>query len=89
MRASWDSSEAVATHRSRVGANRPAGDAESTHALTATEELQGGELAPAVIVYERDSGLTPADFAKIREDVAKLTVPDRATIAITAWTPWA
>ena len=49
------------------------GDAESTHALTATEDLQGGELAPAVIVYERKTGLTPADFAKIREDVAKMT----------------
>ncbi len=49
------------------------GDAESTHALTATEDLQGGELAPAVIVYERDSGLTPADFAKIRQDVAEMT----------------
>jgi len=64
------------------------GDAESTKALTATEELQGGELAPAVIVYERQSGLTPADFAKIREDVARLTkerfpgvVPDGATAA--------
>jgi RND superfamily putative drug exporter len=49
------------------------GDAESTHALTATEDLQGGELAPAVIVFARDSGLTPADFAKIREDVKRLT----------------
>ena len=49
------------------------GDAESTHALTATEDLQGGELAPAVIVYERKTGLTPADFAKIREDAAKMT----------------
>jgi putative drug exporter of the RND superfamily len=64
------------------------GDAESTKALTATEELQGGELAPAVIVYARDSGLTPADFAKIREDVRRLTskrypavVPDGATAA--------
>ena len=64
------------------------GDAESTHALTATEELQGGELAPAVIVYARESGLTPADFAKIREDVGQLTskrypavVPDGATAA--------
>src|SRR5688500_8499312 len=64
------------------------GDAESTHALTATEELQGGELAPAVIVYARDSGLTPADLAKIREDVGQLTgkrypavVPDGATAA--------
>jgi putative drug exporter of the RND superfamily len=64
------------------------GDAESTKALTATEELQGGELAPAVIVYERKSGLTPADFAKIREDVQRLTrerfpgvVADGATAA--------
>src|SRR5688572_10539579 len=64
------------------------GDAESTKALTATEELQGGELAPAVIVYARESGLTPADFAKIREDVQRLTskrypavVPDGSTAA--------
>jgi len=49
------------------------GDAESTKALTATEDLQGGELAPAVIVYQRASGLTPADRAKIREDIGKLT----------------
>jgi RND superfamily putative drug exporter len=49
------------------------GDAESTKALTATEDLQGGELAPAVIVYERKSGLTPADFAKLRTDVAAMT----------------
>ena len=64
------------------------GDAESTKALTATEDLQGGELAPAVIVYQRESGLTPADMTKIREDVAKLTtkrfpgvIPDGATAA--------
>jgi putative drug exporter of the RND superfamily len=64
------------------------GDAESTKALTATEELQGGELAPAVIVYARASGLTPADFAKIREDVGRLAskrypavVPDGGTAA--------
>ena len=49
------------------------GDAESTNALTATEELQGGELASAVIIYYRESGLTPADRAKIREDVARMT----------------
>src|SRR5919106_794305 len=64
------------------------GDAESTHALTAAEELQGGELAPAVIVYRRESGLTPADREKILEDVQRLTeerypgvVPDGATAA--------
>jgi putative drug exporter of the RND superfamily len=49
------------------------GDAESTKALTATEDLQGGELAPAVIVYYRASGLTDADRAKIQSDVKKLT----------------
>jgi putative drug exporter of the RND superfamily len=64
------------------------GDAESTKALQATEELQGAELAPAVIVYRRASGLTPADRRTIVEDVQRLTerhfpgvVPDGATAA--------
>jgi RND superfamily putative drug exporter len=64
------------------------GDAESTKALTATEELQGGELASAVIVYRRESGLTAADRRRIRSDVVRLTetrfpgvVPDGATAA--------
>src|SRR4051812_7679672 len=46
--------------------------AESTKALNATEELQKGEIAPAVIIYRRDSGLTPADFATIEADVGKM-----------------
>ena len=49
------------------------GDAESTKALTATKSLQGGELAPAVIVYYRESGLTPADADRIQRDVARMT----------------
>ena len=64
------------------------GDAESTKALAATEELQSGELAPAVIVYRRESGLTPADRRKIVEDVGRMTqerfpgvVPDGARAA--------
>src|SRR6188474_549605 len=48
------------------------GDAESTKALTAAEELQGGELAPAVILYRRESGLTAADKQKIVTDVEAL-----------------
>ena len=48
------------------------GDAESTKALTATEDLQGGELAPAVIVYERRSGLTPADRQKIHHELERV-----------------
>jgi len=64
------------------------GDAESTKALTATEDLQGGELAPAVIVFRRESGLTAADRTTIQADVAKLAqkrypgvVADGATAA--------
>jgi RND superfamily putative drug exporter len=49
------------------------GSAESTDALEATEELQNGELAPAVIVYRRDAGLTAADRRTIVEDVEAMT----------------
>ena len=44
------------------------GDAESTKALAAVEELQGGENAAAVVVYRRDGGLTAADREVIAED---------------------
>lgn len=64
------------------------GDAESTAALEASEQLQGGELAPAVILFRRESGLTTADRRTLVEDVRKLTekrfpgvVPDGATAA--------
>ncbi len=64
------------------------GDAESTKALDATEELQNGEIAPAVIVYRNDAGLTPANFRTIEDDVAGMTeekfegvIPDGATAA--------
>jgi len=64
------------------------GDAESTKALNATEQLQKGEIAPAVIIYRRAEGLTPADKAKIAEDVEAMTeerftgvIPDGATAA--------
>jgi putative drug exporter of the RND superfamily len=49
------------------------GSAESTKALKATESLQNGELAPAVIVFRRESGLTSADRRTIIEDVRKMT----------------
>lgn len=49
------------------------GDAESTKSLDATESLQKGEIAPAVIIYRRDSGLTAADRRTIEEDVGKMT----------------
>ncbi|HET8813489.1 MAG TPA: MMPL family transporter [Solirubrobacterales bacterium] len=64
------------------------GDAESTEALSATEALQKGEIAPTVIVFRRDSGLTAADRRTIVEDVEKMTekrypgvIPDGETAA--------
>lgn len=48
------------------------GDAESTAALAATERFQGGELAPLVIVYRREGGLTAADRRRIAADRAEL-----------------
>jgi putative drug exporter of the RND superfamily len=64
------------------------GDAESTEVLTKAEALQGGELAPAVIVYRRQGGLTAADRTKIAADAERLTekrfpsvVADGATAA--------
>jgi putative drug exporter of the RND superfamily len=60
--------------------------AESTKALEATEALQKGEIAPAVIIYRRESGLTPADYRTIEADVHRMTqkrfpgvIPDGAT----------
>jgi RND superfamily putative drug exporter len=64
------------------------GDAESTAALDATEKLQKGEIAPAVIVYRNAAGLTAADFKTIEDDVAGMNeerftgvIPDGATAA--------
>src|ERR1700748_2082473 len=62
--------------------------AESTKALAATEELQDGEIAPAVIVFRRQAGLTPADFKTIEADVGQMAgkrcegvIPDGETAA--------
>ena len=44
------------------------GDAESTKALQAVEDIQGGETAAAVVVYRRDGGLTAADREVMAED---------------------
>lgn len=49
------------------------GDAESTAALEATESLQDGEIAPAVIVFRRESGLTAADRRTIVSYVGEMT----------------
>ena len=48
------------------------GDTESVKALKAIERYPGGEVAPAVVIYQRDGGLTTADKAAIGRDVVKL-----------------
>ena len=48
------------------------GDAESVKALEAVQKLPGGELAPAVIVFERKSGLTEQDRQRINDTRTKL-----------------
>jgi RND superfamily putative drug exporter len=44
--------------------------AESTEALKVTDQFQSPHELPAVVVYHRPSGLTKADFAKIKADTA-------------------
>ncbi|MDP9399870.1 MAG: MMPL family transporter, partial [Actinomycetota bacterium] len=53
------------------------GDAESTRALQVTERLQGGELAPTIVVYRREGGLTPQDRAAIARDIGRLNEATR------------
>lgn len=48
------------------------GDAESVKALEAIQQLPGGELAPAVVVFEREGGLTEADRQRVNETRTKL-----------------
>ncbi len=48
------------------------GNAESTKVLNVQTKFMSTTNAPAVVVYERPTGLTEADKAKITSDVAKL-----------------
>jgi len=48
------------------------GSAESVKTLQAIDRFPGGEEAPAVIVYERASGLTDADKQRVTATVGKL-----------------
>ncbi|MFI7544332.1 MMPL family transporter [Actinoplanes sp. NPDC049599] len=48
------------------------GDAEATKVSELQAAFQADDIAPAVIVYERRSGITPADTAKATQDIAAL-----------------
>jgi putative drug exporter of the RND superfamily len=45
------------------------GSAEATQVADLQKQFQTDDIAPAVIVYERSSGITPADQAKVAQDV--------------------
>ena len=57
------------------------GKAESVKSLEAVKRYPGGELAPAVIVYERKGGLTAADRRRVVEDQRSFQ-SDRPSIAL-------
>jgi RND superfamily putative drug exporter len=61
-------------------------DAESVKALEAVKQFPGGELAPAVVVYERRGGLTDADKQRISDTVARLN-ERRAPLVLEAQEP--
>jgi RND superfamily putative drug exporter len=44
------------------------GNAESTKVLAVTTKFQGGDIASAVVIYRRSTGLTPADVDQARKD---------------------
>src|SRR4051812_27869007 len=56
------------------------GSAESVKALKQIERFSGGEEAPAVIVYERPSGLTGEDKRRIQQTVGKLNADRRQLV---------
>lgn len=53
------------------------GKAESTEVLKATEQFSSPDEIPAVLVYERSSGITPADKAAVAQHLAQYgNLPD-------------
>ncbi|MFE6624368.1 MMPL family transporter [Streptomyces sp. NPDC057740] len=47
------------------------GNAESTEVLELSEKFQPADTSPAIVVYDRASGITAADEAKARADAVK------------------
>src|SRR3954453_21371793 len=62
------------------------GKAESVKSLDAAKRSEGGDLAPAVIVYERGSGLPDADRKRVADDRASF-VRDRPDVALAPQKP--
>src|SRR3954453_14019464 len=60
--------------------------AESVKALDAVKRYPGGELAPAVVVFARDGGLTAPDRARIAPTVPRLNA-NRPPLVLPAGKP--
>lgn len=48
------------------------GDAESTKVIEKSQAFSNPDDIPAVVLYVRDGGTTPADMAKVTADIAKI-----------------
>src|SRR3712207_4830818 len=52
-------------------------NAESTEVLQRASTFQPADSVPAIVVYDRPGGVTPADVTKARADAAAFTgIPD-------------
>ncbi|MER5863412.1 MMPL family transporter [Kitasatospora sp. NPDC002040] len=49
------------------------GNSESTQVVARAEQFLPGDTVPAIVVYDRPEGVTPADLAKARADAAAFT----------------
>jgi RND superfamily putative drug exporter len=63
------------------------GNAEATQVTELSKRFQPDDIVPAVVVYERSSGITPADQAKVTADVTALAGVDGVTGPVTAAIP--
>jgi RND superfamily putative drug exporter len=63
------------------------GDAESTLVLDLQEQFRDSDVLPAVVVYERSSGITSADMAKARADASSFAEVETVTGDITGPIP--
>lgn len=56
------------------------GSAESTKALDAQMGFQSPDTIPAVVIYQRDGGLTPADRTKVAADIKAFQALDGTNV---------
>ncbi|HEY9473702.1 MAG TPA: MMPL family transporter [Mycobacteriales bacterium] len=63
------------------------GNAESTAVIQLQKNFQPDDIIPALVVYERTSGITPADQSKVQGDVARFAGVDLVAGEVTGPIP--